>query len=69
MLSEKISRYVAESKYRDFPKEVQEKVKECFIDWLGCSFAGSTLEPVHILLKIFTEEKVTGNCRVVGCLT
>lgn len=69
MLSEKIAQYVEQTRYIDLPVEVQKKAKECFIDWLGCCFAGSTLDPVHSLLKVVAEENKTGNCHVVGYST
>jgi 2-methylcitrate dehydratase PrpD len=66
MLSEIIARYVTDTNYPDLPLHVQKKVKECFIDWLGCCFAGATLEPVHSLMQVFTEENKTGKSRVIG---
>jgi len=75
MLSEGIARYILDTEYKDLPPEVRQKTKECFIDWLGCAFAGSNLEPVQVLLDVLLAENRKGKCRIIGhdrtvdCLT
>jgi len=51
-----LARFVVETEYNDLPRETVERAKECFLDWLGCAFIGSTAESTRILLELIREE-------------
>jgi len=39
-VTERLARYVEESSYRSFPKEVVHQGKRCFLDLLGVALGG-----------------------------
>ena len=54
-ISERLASYSADLKFEDIPKKVVEKVKEVFLDLLGCTLAGSTAAGCKIIVDIVNE--------------
>lgn len=55
MLSEKLARFIAKTKYEDLPEHVVEFTKLCILDWFGSAVAGSSLPPIRMLHELAEE--------------
>ena len=58
-LTEKLADFVIHSEYKDMPEEARHKAKQCILDTIGVTLAGS-VEPIHRPVRKYLEE-VGGN--------
>lgn len=55
MISRKLSEFVFNLNYSSLPSDVIELSKKCFLDWLGCTIAGSSNETGRIFTDLVEE--------------
>ncbi|MGA2466694.1 MAG: MmgE/PrpD family protein [Thermodesulfobacteriota bacterium] len=53
--TEALSNFVVQSRIEDFPKEVIEAGKKCFLDWIGVTLGAAQDPSVRILIELVTE--------------
>ena len=53
--TEALSNFVVRSRIEDFPKEVLDAGKKCFLDWIGVTLGASQDPSVRILIELMTE--------------
>ena len=54
-LTEKLADFVVDTKYKDVPEEARLKAKQCILDCLGVTLAGS-IDPINKPIKEYLEE-------------
>jgi len=54
-LTERLSNFVVQTHIGDFPEEVIETSKKCFLDWMGVAFGGMGDGSVKILIDLIKE--------------
>ena len=65
-LTDRIASYIVETRYSDFPQEVIQKAKECFMDSLGATLAGSQLLSGKLAALFAKDVFGPGKARVLG---
>lgn len=53
--TEKLAQWAADVQYQNIPKDVVERTKELFLDWLGCAIAGRHHPAVLAIARYATE--------------
>ncbi len=66
MTTEDLSRFIAETKYADIPKEAIGIAKKAVLDFLGVAIAGSNEPAAGILSRHVKEMGAVGKARVFG---
>ena len=65
-LTETLSKFVARTQIKDFPGEVIETSKKCFLDWIGVTIGGMKDPSVGILVDLITEMGGKKQASVLG---
>lgn len=53
--TERLGQWAVNLQYQDIPKEVIERTKDLFLDWLGCAIAGRHHPAVSAIARYATE--------------
>ena len=65
-LTETLSKFAVQSQMEDFPEEVIETSKKCFLDWIGVTIGGMKDPSVGILVDLITEMGGRKQATVLG---
>jgi 2-methylcitrate dehydratase PrpD len=65
-LTETLSKFVVQLQMEDFPEEVIETSKKCFLDWIGVTIGGMKDPSVGILVDLITEMGGRKQATVLG---
>ena len=65
-VTEKITEFILNTSFEDFPSEVVEKSKLAFLDWIGVTLAGRTEEVGKIILEFVKKEGGREQASIIG---
>jgi 2-methylcitrate dehydratase PrpD len=65
-LTETLSKFVVQSQMEDFPEEVIETSKKCFLDWIGVAIGGMKDPSAEILVDLIKEMGGRKQATVLG---
>ena len=65
-LTERLSRFVIRSRFEDFPEEVIETGKKCFLDWIGVAIGGMKDPSVEMVVDLMKEMGGRKQASVLG---
>jgi len=66
--TEKLSRFVVETRFEDIPNAVTERAKELFVDALGAAMLGSSMPVTKKLAEYYGRKKsIKGEATAIGC--
>jgi len=65
-LTETLSKFVVQSQIEDFPDEVIETSKKCFLDWIGVAIGGMKDPSVEMLVNLIKEIGGKKQARILG---
>ena len=46
-----LAEFVHETRFKDMPEPVIQKAKECFLDWMGVTLAGTTDPAAAVIMR------------------
>ena len=62
----KLENFIINAKWEDFPAEVKERLKGCFVDLIGAMIIGSRSEQFEVGLKLAERLYGAGEIPVIG---
>ncbi|MCR4443247.1 MAG: MmgE/PrpD family protein [Peptococcaceae bacterium] len=65
MISGQLSEFITKTGYKDLPADVVKLTKVCFLDWLGCTIAGSVDQASQMFLRLVREAGGTKESTVI----
>lgn len=65
-ISKELAQFVIKTDFDQFPIHVVEKAKECFLDWLGCAFYGSSSESAKMFIELAQELDGVKESTIIG---
>jgi 2-methylcitrate dehydratase PrpD len=65
-LTKTLASYIEQARFSDFPKDVVQKAKECFLDSLGASLAGSQIVSSQLAAQHAQNVFGGGRARILG---
>lgn len=53
--TESLAKWIVELEYKDISAEAVQRTKELFVDWLGCTIAGSDYPAISSIMKFVAQ--------------
>ena len=64
--TQRLARFIVETKYPDLPEAVIDHIKHCILDWLGVAFAGTAELASQTIVQIVKGLDGSGESTVIG---